>query len=224
MKKTKIIAEIGLNHNGDISLARKLIDAAIVAGCDYAKFQKRTPDICVPDHQKLKLRKTPWGEIPYIDYKDYEWQTLLREPFFVPENKKLDNLLKEFQGMKNHLAIVVDEYGGTSGLVSLEDILEEIVGDISDEFDDIDISYTKIDDKNYLFDGKVSLKDFYRVVDVNEEKFENAKGEAETLAGFILEISGNFPRKNAKLVFDTCKFSIENVDKRRIKQVKVTLP
>lgn len=162
--------------------------------------------------------------IPYIDYKDYEWQTLLREPFFVPENKKLDNLLKEFQGMKNHLAIVVDEYGGTSGLVSLEDILEEIVGDISDEFDDIDISYTKIDDKNYLFDGKVSLKDFYRVVDVNEEKFENAKGEAETLAGFILEISGNFPRKNAKLVFDTCKFSIENVDKRRIKQVKVTLP
>jgi putative hemolysin len=162
--------------------------------------------------------------IPYIDHKDYEWQTLLREPFFVPENKKLDNLLKEFQGMKNHLAIVVDEYGGTSGLVSLEDILEEIVGDISDEFDDVDISYTKIDDKNYLFDGKVSLKDFYRVVDVNEEKFENAKGEAETLAGFILEISGNFPRKNAKLVFDTCKFSIESVDKRRIKQVKVTLP
>lgn len=161
--------------------------------------------------------------IPYIDYKDYEWQTLLREPFFVPENKKLDNLLKEFQGMKNHLAIVVDEYGGTSGLVSLEDILEEIVGDISDEFDDIDISFTKIDDKNYLFDGKVSLKDFYRVVDVDEENFENAKGEAETLAGFILEISGNFPRKNAKIIFDTCKFTIESVDKRRIKQVKVTL-
>ncbi|MFC4739344.1 gliding motility-associated protein GldE [Flavobacterium ponti] len=161
--------------------------------------------------------------IPYIDHKDYEWQTLLREPFFVPENKKLDNLLKEFQGMKNHLAIVVDEYGGTSGLVSLEDILEEIVGDISDEFDDIDISFTKIDDKNYLFDGKVSLKDFYRVVDVDEEKFENAKGEAETLAGFILEISGNFPRKNAKIIFDAYKFTIESVDKRRIKQVKVTL-
>ena len=161
--------------------------------------------------------------IPYIDHKDYEWQTLLREPFFVPENKKLDNLLKEFQGMKNHLAIVVDEYGGTSGLVSLEDILEEIVGDISDEFDDEDISFTKIDDKNYLFDGKVSLKDFYRVVDVDENKFENAKGEAETLAGFILEISGNFPRKNAKIIFDAYKFTIESVDKRRIKQVKVTL-
>lgn len=161
--------------------------------------------------------------IPYIDHKDYEWQTLLREPFFVPENKKLDNLLKEFQGMKNHLAIVVDEYGGTSGLVSLEDILEEIVGDISDEFDDIDISFTKIDDKNYLFDGKVSLKDFYRVVDVDEDKFENSKGEAETLAGFILEISGNFPRKNAKIIFETYKFTIESVDNRRIKQIKVTL-
>ncbi|WP_338410208.1 gliding motility-associated protein GldE [uncultured Flavobacterium sp.] len=161
--------------------------------------------------------------IPYIDYKDFEWQTLLRAPFFVPENKKLDNLLKEFQGMKNHLAIVVDEYGGTSGLVSLEDILEEIVGDISDEFDDIDISFTKINDKNYLFDGKVSLKDFYRVVDVNEEKFENAKGEAETLAGFLLEISGNFPKKSSQIIFDTCKFTIENIDKRRIKQVKITL-
>jgi putative hemolysin len=161
--------------------------------------------------------------IPYIDHTDYEWQTLLREPFFVPENKKLDNLLKEFQGMKNHLAIVVDEYGGTSGLVSLEDILEEIVGDISDEFDDEDIVFTKIDDKNYLFDGKVSLRDFYRVVDVDENKFENSKGEAETLAGFILEISGNFPRKNAKIIFDAYKFTIESVDKRRIKQVKVTL-
>ena len=161
--------------------------------------------------------------IPYIDHKDYEWQILLREPFFVPENKKLDNLLKEFQGMKNHLAIVVDEYGGTSGLVSLEDILEEIVGDISDEFDDEDISFTKIDDKNYLFEGKVSLKDFYRIIDVDEEKFENSKGEAETLAGFILEISGNFPRKNAKIVFDVYKFTIESVDNRRIKQIKITL-
>lgn len=161
--------------------------------------------------------------IPYIDYKDYEWQMLLREPFFVPENKKLDNLLKEFQGMKNHLAIVVDEYGGTSGLVSLEDILEEIVGDISDEFDDEDISYTKLDDKNYLFEGKVSLKDFYRVIKVDEDKFEEAKGEAETLAGFLLEISGNFPKKNAKLTFDNYIFTIVNLDNRRIKQVKVTL-
>lgn len=161
--------------------------------------------------------------IPYIEHKDFDWQTLLRDPFFVPENKKLDTLLTEFQGMKNHLAIVVDEYGGTSGLVSLEDILEEIVGDISDEFDEDEINFTKLDDKNYMFDGKVSLKDFYRIIEVDENKFETAKGEAETLAGFILENLGNFPKKNTKIIFDTCKFTIESVDKRRIKQIKVTL-
>lgn len=161
--------------------------------------------------------------IPYIDNEDFEWQTIVREPFFVPENKKLDNLLKEFQTMKNHLAIVVDEYGGTSGLISLEDILEEIVGDISDEFDDEDIIYTRIDDRNYLFDGKISLKDFYRITDVEEEDFENSKGEAETLAGFLLEISGNFPKKGQKISFNGNIFTVESVDKRRIKQIKVTL-
>lgn len=162
--------------------------------------------------------------IPHIDEKkDFHWQQLIREPFFVPENKKLDNLLKEFQGMKNHLAIVVDEYGGTSGLISLEDILEEIVGDISDEFDDEDLVYSQIDEKNFVFEGKIGLKDFYRIVDVNEEEFENEKGEAETLAGFILEISGNFPKKNQKITFNNCTFTIESLDKRRIKQIKVTL-
>jgi len=161
--------------------------------------------------------------IPYIDEKDFEWQTLIRAPFFIPENKKLDNLLKEFQGMKNHLAIVVDEYGGTSGLVSLEDILEEIVGDISDEFDDENIIYSQIDDKTYLFEGKISLKDFYRIIDINGVEFEEKKGEAETLAGFLLEISGNFPKKSQKINFNSYVFTIENVDKRRIKQIKVTI-
>ena len=161
--------------------------------------------------------------IPHIDDDDFQWQSIIREPFFVPENKKLDNLLKEFQSMKNHLAIVVDEYGGTSGLVSLEDILEEIVGDISDEFDDEDIVFTKIDDQNYLFDGKISLKDFYRITGVDEDKFEDKKGEAETLAGFLLEISGNFPKKGQKITFNGNIFTVESVDKRRIKQIKVTL-
>ena len=161
--------------------------------------------------------------IPHIDSKDFNWQSLIRDPFFVPENKKLDNLLKDFQGMKNHLAIVVDEYGGTCGLVSLEDILEEIVGDISDEFDDENIIYSKIDDKNFLFEGKISLKDFYRIVDVVEEDFEQSKGEAETLAGFILEISRSFPKKNQKIIFMNCTFTIENLDLKRIKQIKVTL-
>ncbi len=161
--------------------------------------------------------------LPHIDKTDFNWTTLLREPFFVPENKKLDNLLKDFQGMKNHLAVVVDEYGGTSGVITLEDIIEEIVGDISDEFDDENINYSQIDDKNFLFEGKINLKDFYRIVDVDEDLFEENKGEAETLAGFILEIIGTFPKKGQKISFDKCLFTIESVDKKRVKQIKVTL-
>ena len=161
--------------------------------------------------------------IPHINKKEFDWKTLIREPFFVPENKKLDNLLKDFQSMKSHLAIVVDEYGGTSGLVSLEDVIEEIVGDISDEFDDENINYSQIDDKNFLFEGKINLKDFYRIIEVDEVLFEERKGEAETLAGFILEILGNFPKKGQKIHFDICRFTIETVDKKRIKQIKVTI-
>ncbi len=161
--------------------------------------------------------------IPHINKKEFDWIKLIREPFFVPENKKLDDLLKEFQSKKSHLAIVVDEYGGTSGLVSLEDIIEEIVGDISDEFDDQNLNFSQIDDKNFLFEGKINLKDFYRIVDVDEEIFEISKGEAETLAGFILEILGNFPKKGQKIHFTNVHFTIEAVDKKRIKQLKVTL-
>jgi len=161
--------------------------------------------------------------LPHINTNEFDWKSLLREPFFVPENKKLDNLLKDFQSMKSHLAIVVDEYGGTSGLVSLEDVIEEIVGDISDEFDDEHINFSKIDDKNYLFEGKINLKDFYRIMEVDEESFEIKKGEAETLAGFILEILGNFPKKNQKIAFGNCLFTIETVDEKRVKQIKVTI-
>ena len=161
--------------------------------------------------------------IPHINKKELDWVALVREPFFVPENKKLDNLLKDFQSMKSHLAIVVDEYGGTSGLVSLEDVIEEIVGDISDEFDDENLNYSQIDEKNFLFEGKINLKDFYRIVEVDENLFEKTKGEAETLAGFILEIIGNFPRKGQKIAFSNCKFTIETIDKKRIKQIKVTI-
>ena len=161
--------------------------------------------------------------IPHINKTSFNWKSLLREPFFVPENKKLDDLLKDFQSMKSHLAIVVDEYGGTSGLVTLEDVIEEIVGDISDEFDDDNINYTQLDDKNFLFEGKINLKDFYRIIDVDEDLFEVRKGEAETLAGFILEILGNFPKKGHKIQFENCLFVIEAVDKKRVKQIKVTI-
>jgi len=162
--------------------------------------------------------------LPYIDRKQFDWTTLMREPFFVPENKKLDDLMVEFQNKKVHLAVVVDEYGGTSGLISLEDVIEEIVGDISDEFDDDDLVYTKIDDKNYVFEGKTPLKDFYKIINIEDPSiFEDQKGEAETIAGFILEISGVFPRRNSKINFKNYVFSIEAFDKKRIRQVKVTI-
>lgn len=162
--------------------------------------------------------------LPYLDRKQFDWTTLLREPFFVPENKKLDDLMQEFQEKKVHLAIVVDEYGGTSGIVSLEDVIEEIVGDISDEFDDDDLIYSKLDDNNYVFEGKTTLKDFYRVIKLDEEAiFEDEKGEAETIAGFVLEISGSFPKLDSKINFKNYVFTIESLDKKRIKQIKVTI-
>ncbi|WP_298893126.1 gliding motility-associated protein GldE [uncultured Psychroserpens sp.] len=162
--------------------------------------------------------------LPHIERKQFDWTTLLREPFFVPENKKLDDLMVEFQEKKVHLAVVVDEYGGTSGVVSLEDVIEEIVGDISDEFDDDDVIYTKIDDQNYSFEGKTTLKDFYRIVKVKDEAdFEENKGEAETIAGFVLEISGVFPRPRNKINFKNYVFTIEAIDNKRIKQIKFTI-
>ncbi|MDZ7613336.1 MAG: CBS domain-containing protein [Flavobacteriaceae bacterium] len=118
--------------------------------------------------------------IPHLNKKSFDWQALIRKPFFIPENKKLDDLLKEFQEMKNHLAIVVDEYGGTSGIISLEDVIEEIVGDISDEFDEQDLQYTKIDEFNYLFEGKISLKDFLKITKIAHFHFEPYMDEAET--------------------------------------------
>jgi len=162
--------------------------------------------------------------IPHINKKTFNWIKIIREAFFVPENKKLDDLLKEFQEMKNHLAIVVDEYGGTSGLITLEDIIEEIVGDISDEFDTNDLSYSKLDNNNYVFEGKTTLKDFYKVLQIDEATFEENEFEAETLAGFILEITGKFPKKNQIILFGGYTFKIEALDHRRIKQIKVTLP
>ncbi len=161
--------------------------------------------------------------LAHLNEKSFKWKKLLREPFFVPENKKLDDLLSEFRERKNHLAIVVDEYGGTSGIVTLEDIIEEIVGDINDEFDDDDLSYSKLDENNYIFEGKTTIKDFCRVLeDEDEEKFEEEKGESETLAGFILEMSGKFPKKGEEINFANYTFTIEALSKKRIKQIKVT--
>ena len=163
--------------------------------------------------------------LPHIEQSKFKWQKLLKPPFYVPENKKLDDLLKEFQQKKTHLAVVVDEYGGTSGVITLEDVIEEIVGDISDEFDDEEMIYSKLDDFTFVFDAKINLKDFYKVIDLkNEEIFENSKGESESVAGFILEVVQVFPKVGQVIKYEGFKFFIEAVDQKRIKRIKVILP
>ena len=163
--------------------------------------------------------------LPNLDNPNFVWQDILKPPIYIPENKKLDDLLKEFQQKKIHLAIVVDEYGGTSGLISLEDIMEEIVGDISDEFDEESLSYSKLDEKTYVFEAKISLKDFFKVIHLEEtELFESVKGDSETLAGLLLEIAKRFPKKGQKIRFERYIFTVEEIDQMRIKQVKVVLP
>jgi gliding motility-associated protein GldE len=162
--------------------------------------------------------------LPYLNEDDYDWLNLLREPFFVPENMKLDDLLKDFQNKKTHLAVVVDEYGGTSGIITLEDVIEEIVGEITDEYDQDEHNFTRINDNVYEFDGKISLKDFYKIMDLSEEEedlFESKKGDAESLAGFFLEQSGHFPRKNQNIQINNFKLTATSLDGKRIKQIKV---
>ena len=163
--------------------------------------------------------------LPHINSgNNFNWSRLIKPVFFVPENKKIDDLLNDFQEKKIHMAIVVDEYGGTSGLVTLEDIIEEIVGEINDEFDVDELQYSKLDENNFVFEGKTSLKDFYRIINLEDENiFEKEKGESDTLAGFILEIAGGFPSKGEVITFNDYEFKIEAIDRKRIKQVKVTI-
>jgi gliding motility-associated protein GldE len=162
--------------------------------------------------------------LPFLNEPDnFNWQGIIRPPFYVPENKKIDDLLREFQHKKIHLAIIVDEYGGTSGIVSLEDVIEEIVGEINDEFDDDDLTYSKLDNNNFVFEGKAHLNDVYRIMEINGEAFEDAKGEADSLAGLILEIEGRIPTKNEKIKFKNLLFTIESADNRKIKRVKITV-
>ncbi len=198
------------------------------------KFEAIIPEIVAHGYSRIPVYENSIDSVsgilyakdllPHLQKKEFDWNSLLRVPLFVPENKKLDDLMVEFQEKKIHLAIVVDEYGGTSGVVSLEDVIEEIVGDISDEFDDDDLIYSKIDENNYVFDGKTALKDFYRIIKLEDESiFENHKGEAETIAGFVLEISKSFPKIRSKIKFNSYTFVVEGIDNKRIKQLKVTL-
>jgi gliding motility-associated protein GldE len=153
----------------------------------------------------------------------FNWQTLIRPPFYVPETKKINSLLKEFQKNKVHLAVVVDEYGGTSGIVTLEDVLEEIVGEIVDEFDEEDNFFTQISENVFLFDGKTLLGDFFKISKCDDTVFDPVKGDAETLAGLILELKGEIPVLREKIAYNQFNFTIEAVDNRRIKQIKVEI-
>ena len=162
--------------------------------------------------------------LPYIDETDFEWQTLIKQPFFIPENKMIDDLLQEFQSAKIHLAIVVDEYGGTSGLVTLEDILEEIVGEISDEFDEEELQYSKLDDKTFVMEGKIALVDMYKIFDFDSMLFEEAKGDSSTLAGFMIEQAGRILERGDTVEFEGFTFLVESADIRKIKRVKISLP
>lgn len=161
--------------------------------------------------------------LPCIDHLDFEWSSLLRTPFYVPENKKIDDLLREFQSRKMHMAVVVDEYGGTSGVITLEDVLEEIVGEITDEFDEDDIHYSRLDDHNYVFEGKTTLINMYRVLDIDGTSFEAVKRDSDTLAGFVVELAGKIPMKGERYTFDRYTFTVEASDRRRLKRVKLTI-
>lgn len=160
--------------------------------------------------------------LPHLDKPDnFRWQSLMRQPYYVPETKKIDDLLNEFQKNRVHLAIVVDEYGGTSGLVTLEDIVEEIVGDISDEYDEDEKMFTKIDNHTFVFEAKIQLNDFFKIEEIEAEDFSKISEEVETLAGLVLEIKGEIPTKNERIVYDKYIFEIMAVDNRRIKKIKL---
>ncbi len=162
--------------------------------------------------------------LPYIDRTEFEWQQLVMQPFFVPENKKIDDLLQEFQQAKVHLAIVVDEYGGTSGLITLEDILEEIVGEIKDEFDEEELHYSKLDEFTYIVEGKTPLVDIYKMLDIDGTLFEEHRGDNSTLAGFMIEQAGRLLDRGDSIDFHGFTLMVEAADKRKIKRIKITLP
>jgi putative hemolysin len=162
--------------------------------------------------------------LPFINNPDnFKWQALLRPPYFIPETKKINDLLKEFQIKKMHMAVVIDEFGGTSGIISLEDILEEIVGEITDETEEDEALFRKIDDNTFIFEGKVLLNDFYKITNVEGDPFEEVRGESETLAGLLLELTGVIPQKDRNIDYGNFSFRIESSDKRRIKEIRVTL-
>lgn len=162
--------------------------------------------------------------LPYLSKPaNFRWQSLIRPPYFVPETKKIDDLLREFQENKVHIAIVVDEFGGTSGIITLEDILEEIVGEINDEYDEEEKNYTRINANTYVFEGKTLLSDFFKILDLDDETFEEVEGDADSIAGLLLEIKGDFPELHERIDYQNFTFEVTELDGHRISKVKVVI-
>ncbi|MBX2971810.1 MAG: gliding motility-associated protein GldE [Flavobacteriales bacterium] len=193
---------------------QELIAAIVDSGFSRVPVYEGTPDRVIG---VLYIKDV----LPHLNKADHDWHALLREPYFVPESKKLDDLLKEFQNEKVHLAVVVDEYGGVSGIITMEDVIEEIVGDITDEYDDENLFYSKLDDHTWVFEGKTALTDLYRVMGIDGKLFEEHKGDSGTLGGFVLELTGRIPKKGDRVELHNYSFVVEASDNKRIRRVKV---
>ena len=225
----------GIVNFGNINVSAIMCSRVDVTAIDIKSgFDKIVPVIIDSGFSRIPVYSGSFDNVKGILYaKDvvpytnnpgsFKWQALLRPPYFVPETKKINDLLKEFQTKKIHMAVVIDEYGGTSGIVTLEDILEEIVGEITDESDDDQSLFRKLDETTYIFEAKISLNDFCKVVNIEEDLFDEIRGESETLAGLILEMTGEIPQKDKTIKYGDFLFRIESADKRRIKEIRVEI-
>jgi gliding motility-associated protein GldE len=225
----------GIVNFGNINVSAIMCPRIDVTALDIKSgFDKIVPEIINSGFSRIPVYSCSFDNVKGILYaKDvlpytgnpanFKWQALLRPPYFVPETKKINDLLKEFQTKKIHMAVVIDEYGGTSGLVTLEDILEEIVGEITDESDEDQLLYRQLDSNKYAFEGKILLNDFYKILDIEEDIFEDVRGESETLAGLILELTGEIPEAGQTVHYGKFVFKINSADRRRIKEIFVEI-
>lgn len=225
----------GIVNFGNINVSAIMCPRIDVTAIDIKSgFDKIVPEIINSGFSRIPVYSVSFDNVKGILYakdvlpytgnpSNFKWQSLLRPPYFVPETKKINELLKEFQTKKMHMAIVIDEYGGTSGIVTLEDILEEIVGEISDEGDEDEQLYRKLDNNKYAFEGKILLNDFYKILEIEDDIFDEVRGESETLAGLILELTGSIPETGKTIRFGKFLFRINSADRRRIKEIYVEI-
>ena len=224
----------GILKFGNISARQVMRTRMDVSGIDHDMTFAEVRHYCLEaGYSRLPVYKESLDKVagvihtkdflPHINKDDFEWHTLIRSAYFVHEGKLIEDLLKEFQQKRIHFAIVVDEFGGTSGIITLEDIMEEIIGDIKDEFDEEDLQYKKIDDNNFIFEGKTLINDVCRIIGIPSDTFEKARGESDSLAGLILEISGRFPKVNEVIKHEHFEFTVMALDKMRIQRVKMTI-